>query len=69
MKIKSYKIPQYMQNGIYVVCVDDVPLCAVRSKKSAELIEAKLNGQDVEVLDKRIAERIDHIINLTMPTK
>lgn len=53
-EIKVYRVPQYMSKRVNVICVDGVPVCTVRGKKTTGDIIAKLSGYDVEIKDGRI---------------
>lgn len=58
-EIKVYRVPQYMSKRVNVICVDGVPVCTARGKKTTSDIVAKLSGYDVEVKDGRISKLID----------
>lgn len=58
-EIKVYRVPQYMSKRVNVICVDGVPICTVRGKKTTNDIVAGLSGYDVEVGDGRISKLID----------
>lgn len=50
-----------MSKMITVVCVDGIPICTVRGKKSCADIVAKLQGYDVKVIDGRIDKLIEQM--------
>lgn len=58
MDIKVYRVPQFSARNVYVICVDDVPLCTVRGYKSKNAIITKLNGYDIDITDGRIDKLI-----------
>lgn len=61
MKVTTYRVPQLMSKMITVVCVDGIPICTVRGKKSCADIVAKLQGYDVKVIDGRIDRLIEQM--------
>ncbi len=58
-EIKVYRVPQYMSKQVNVICVDGIPVCTARGKKTTSDIVAKLSGYDVEIKDGRINKLID----------
>jgi len=58
-EIKVYRVPQYMSKQANVICVDGIPVCTARGKKTTSDIVAKLSGYDVEINDGRISKIID----------
>lgn len=58
-EIKVYRVPQYMSKRVNVICVDGVPVCTARGKKTTSDIIAKLSGYDVEIKDGRVNKLID----------
>ena len=60
--VKIYRVPQFMSKRVNVICVDGVPVCTVRGKKSTSDIIAKLSGYDVNICDGRI-NKISNRIN------
>lgn len=61
MNITTYRVPQLMSKRITVICVDGIPICAVRGKKSCSDIIAKLQGYEVTVIDGRIDKLIEQM--------
>lgn len=59
MNIKVYRVPQFSSKHVNVICVDDVPFCAVRGRKSTSAIITKLNGYDIDIKDGRIDRLIE----------
>ena len=57
-EIKIYRVPQYMSKRVNVICVDGIPVCTVRGKKTTSDIVTKLSGYDVEINDGRISKII-----------
>lgn len=55
-EIKVYRVPQYMSKRVNVICVDGVPVCTARGKKTTSDIVAKLSGYDIEIKDERIGK-------------
>ena len=58
-EIKVYRVPQYMSKRVNVICVDGIPVCTARGKKTTSDIVAKLSGYDVGIKDGRISKLID----------
>ena len=52
--IKVYRVPQFMSKRVNVICVDGIPFCTVRGRKTTSDIIAKLSGYDVNISDGRI---------------
>lgn len=52
--IKVYRVHQFMSKRVNVICVDGIPFCTVRGRKTTSDIIAKLSGYDVNVSDGRI---------------
>lgn len=61
-EIKVYRVPQYMSKRVNVICVDGVPVCTARGKKTTSDIVAKLSGYDVEIGDGRISKLIEKVL-------
>lgn len=61
--IKVYRVPQLMSKRINVICVDGIPFCTVRGKKSTSDIVAKLSGYDVDIIDGRIDKLAEQLLN------
>ena len=61
--IKVYRVPQLMSKRINVICVDGIPFCTVRGKKSTSDIVAKLSGYDVDIIDGRIDKSAEQLLN------
>ena len=59
MNIKVYRVPQFSAKRVNVICVNDVPLCTVRGRKTTSDIITKLNGYDVDIKDGRIDRLIE----------
>lgn len=53
-EITVYRVPQYMSKKVNVICLDGVPVCTARGKKTTSQIISRLSGYDVDVLDGRI---------------
>lgn len=58
-EIKVYRVPQYMSKQVNVICVDGVPVCTARGKKTTSDIVSGLSGYDVEIKDGRVNKLID----------
>ena len=58
-EITVYRVPQYMSKRVNVICVDGIPVCTARGKKTTSDIVAKLSGYDVDIGDGRINKLID----------
>lgn len=61
-EIKVYRVPQYMSKRVNVICVDGIPVCTARGKKTTSDIVAKLSGYDVEIGDGRINKLIEKVL-------
>ena len=61
--IKVYRVPQLMSKRINVICVDGIPFCTARGKKSTSDIVAKLSGYDVDIIDGRIDKLAEQLLN------
>ena len=59
MKITTYRIRQFSSKPITVVCVNDIPICAARGKRTISEIVTYLNGYDVTLKDKAIQRLLD----------
>lgn len=53
-EVTVYRVPQYMSKRVNVICVDGVPVCTARGKKTTSDIVARLSGYDVKTGDGRI---------------
>lgn len=61
MKVTTYRVPQLMSKRITVICVDGIPICTVRGKKSCSDIIAKLQGYEITIIDGRIDKLIEQM--------
>lgn len=60
--ITVYRVPQFMSKKTNVICVDGVPICTAREKKSTSEIIAKLSGYDISVCDGRINKLSERLL-------
>ena len=60
-KIEIFRVPQFMSKRVNVICVDGIPFCTVRGKRTTSDIIAKLSGFDVTVCDARINKLAEEI--------
>lgn len=60
--IKVYRVPQFMSKRVNVICVDGIPFCTARGRKTTSDIIAKLSGYDVDINDGKIKKKLDSII-------
>lgn len=60
-ELKVYKVPQFMSKSVNVICVDGIPVCTARGKKTTSDIITRLSGYDVAITDGRIRKIADQI--------
>lgn len=53
-KVTVFRVPQYMSKHVNVICVNGIPVCTARGKRTTSEIVSKLMGYEVEVSDGRI---------------
>lgn len=52
-----------MSKKINVICVDGVPICTVRGKKSTSEVIAKLSGCENSISDGRINKVVEELLH------